>query len=240
MSGSIRLGSPPSAAMASRIAARSTTAGTPVKSWRSTRAGAKVISLDGSSLPTHVATASTSSRVTVSPSSRRRRFSSRIRACTAAARRRSATAAHRAGRPRGSRRRGSGSRGRRRSRDGSWLSLSGWGSVGSRLEGEAEDTEVVVEPEDGGRAAFGRRHRPDAVCERERQVGILRSIRSHARASSEGLHDGRSGVRTRPPPRADRGTRAPRRAPRRSEPGGGLGRRGSEVSRTSPASRSVA
>ena len=32
-------GSPPSAAIASRIAARSTTAGTPVKSWRTTRLG---------------------------------------------------------------------------------------------------------------------------------------------------------------------------------------------------------
>ena len=38
-SGLTRLGSPPSRAMPSRIAARSTTAGTPVKSCRSTRAG---------------------------------------------------------------------------------------------------------------------------------------------------------------------------------------------------------
>ena len=35
----LRAGSPPSAAIASRIAARSTTAGTPVKSWRTTRLG---------------------------------------------------------------------------------------------------------------------------------------------------------------------------------------------------------
>jgi hypothetical protein len=38
-SGLIFLGSPPSFAIASRIAARSTTAGTPVKSCISTRAG---------------------------------------------------------------------------------------------------------------------------------------------------------------------------------------------------------
>src|SRR5512146_2140524 len=38
-SGFTRAGSPPSSAIASRIAARSTTAGTPVKSWRITRAG---------------------------------------------------------------------------------------------------------------------------------------------------------------------------------------------------------
>ena len=43
-SGLIRLGSPPSRCMALRIAARSTTAGTPVKSWSTTRAGLKGIS----------------------------------------------------------------------------------------------------------------------------------------------------------------------------------------------------
>ena len=79
MSGLIRLGSPPKRAIASRIAARSTIAGTPVKSWSSTRAGAKEISLDGSAAASQVATASTSSAVTVAPSSRRRTFSSRMR-----------------------------------------------------------------------------------------------------------------------------------------------------------------
>ena len=43
-SGFTRFGSPPSRAMPSRIAARSTTAGTPVKSCSSTRAGANEIS----------------------------------------------------------------------------------------------------------------------------------------------------------------------------------------------------
>ena len=43
-SGLIRLGSPPSSAIASRITARSTTAGTPVRSWSTTRAGRKAIS----------------------------------------------------------------------------------------------------------------------------------------------------------------------------------------------------
>ena len=44
-SGLIFLASPPSVPMASRMAARSTTAGTPVKSCISTRAGRKLISL---------------------------------------------------------------------------------------------------------------------------------------------------------------------------------------------------
>ena len=43
-SGLIFLGSPPARFMAERMAARSTTAGTPVKSWRRTRAGLKGIS----------------------------------------------------------------------------------------------------------------------------------------------------------------------------------------------------
>ena len=46
-SGLMRAGSPPIAAIASRIAARSTTAGTPVKSCISTRAGLNAISLLG-------------------------------------------------------------------------------------------------------------------------------------------------------------------------------------------------
>jgi hypothetical protein len=40
----------------------------------------------------------------------------------------------------------------------------------SWLEREAEDAEVVVEPEDGGGAAVGRSDRADAVGEREREV----------------------------------------------------------------------
>src|SRR3954463_279805 len=77
-SGLILAGSPPISSMASRIAARSTTAGTPVKSCISTRAGVYAISLEGSSFATHLATFSTSSAVTDSPSSKRSRFSSRI------------------------------------------------------------------------------------------------------------------------------------------------------------------
>ena len=66
-SGLIFVGSPPSSAIASRIAARSTIAGTPVKSWRSTRAGMKAISCsEGSEARSdHVATASMSSGVTL-------------------------------------------------------------------------------------------------------------------------------------------------------------------------------
>ena len=48
--------------MASRIAARSTTAGTPVKSCMSTRAGVKAISSDGLGVASQVASASMSSR----------------------------------------------------------------------------------------------------------------------------------------------------------------------------------
>ena len=75
----MRAGSPPRSRIASRIAARSTTAGTPVKSCSRTRAGVNEISRLGSAFATQVATASTSSAVTVSPSSRRSAFSSRIR-----------------------------------------------------------------------------------------------------------------------------------------------------------------
>ena len=62
--------------MPSRIAARSTTAGTPVKSCRSTRAGMNAISLltPGSQR----ASASMSSAFTARPSSRRSMFSRRI------------------------------------------------------------------------------------------------------------------------------------------------------------------
>jgi hypothetical protein len=76
-SGLIFAGSPPSAAMASRIAARSTTAGTPVKSCMTTRAGENAISLLGSAPASQLASASTSAAVTAPLPSVRRRFSSR-------------------------------------------------------------------------------------------------------------------------------------------------------------------
>ena len=78
-SGLIFSGLPPIAASASRIVARSTTAGTPVKSCRRTRAGRKAISRSVGFLTSRVASASMSSFVTVRPSSWRRRFSRRIR-----------------------------------------------------------------------------------------------------------------------------------------------------------------
>ncbi len=77
-SGLIFAGSPPIAAIASRIAARSTTAGTPVKSCMTTRAGVNAISLLGWALASQRASAITSSARIVSPSSLRSRFSSRI------------------------------------------------------------------------------------------------------------------------------------------------------------------
>ncbi len=76
-SGFTFFGSPPSRAMPSRMAARSTTAGTPVKSCSSTRAGVKASSRAG--VPgVQPASARMSSAVTARPSSRRSRFSSRI------------------------------------------------------------------------------------------------------------------------------------------------------------------
>ena len=75
-SGLIFFGSPPSIFMASRMAARSTTAGTPVKSCISTRAGRKAISRSEVLVLSHCATAWMSSLVTERPSSLRSRFSS--------------------------------------------------------------------------------------------------------------------------------------------------------------------
>jgi hypothetical protein len=78
-SGLILLASPPSRAMASRMAARSTIAGTPVKSCRSTRAGVKAISFVDGACGSHLASRVMSSAVTERPSSVRRRFSRRMR-----------------------------------------------------------------------------------------------------------------------------------------------------------------
>ncbi len=64
--------------MASRMAARSTMAGTPVKSCMITRAGVNAISWLGAAFGSHCSSASMSSRVTFTPSSNRSRFSSRI------------------------------------------------------------------------------------------------------------------------------------------------------------------
>ena len=75
-SGLILPGSEPISRMASRIAARSTTAGTPVKSCMSTRAGVNEISSLGSALASHFASASMSCLRIDSPSSLRSRFSS--------------------------------------------------------------------------------------------------------------------------------------------------------------------
>ena len=68
MSGLIFVGSPPRACMASRIAARSTTAGTPVRSCRMTRAGVNWISVSGSCFGSHCASAVTCSAVMLTPS----------------------------------------------------------------------------------------------------------------------------------------------------------------------------
>ncbi len=76
-SGLIFAGSPPISAIASRIAARSTTAGTPVKSCISTRAGVNAISLLGSAFASQLASASMSAASTEPLPSVRSRFSSR-------------------------------------------------------------------------------------------------------------------------------------------------------------------
>ena len=75
-SGLIFSASPPSFCMALRIAARSTTAGTPVKSCISTRAGRKAISCSSWRFFSHLLKATMSSLVTLRPSSLRSRFSS--------------------------------------------------------------------------------------------------------------------------------------------------------------------
>ena len=77
-SGLIFEASPPRASIASRMAARSTTAGTPVRSCMMTRAGENWISVSGSALGSQLASARTWSAVTFRPSSVRSRFSSRI------------------------------------------------------------------------------------------------------------------------------------------------------------------
>ena len=76
-SGLIFDASEPSSSIASRIAARSTIAGTPVKSCISTRAGWNGISSEGRPCASHEAIVSTSASVTESPSSSRSTFSSR-------------------------------------------------------------------------------------------------------------------------------------------------------------------
>ena len=65
-------------AIASRMVARSTTQGTPVKSCMITRAGVNWISLLGSAVGSQEASARMSSAVMLAPSSVRSRFSSRI------------------------------------------------------------------------------------------------------------------------------------------------------------------
>src|SRR6266480_727964 len=77
-SGLIKRASPPSRARASRMAARSTTAGTPVKSWSSTRAVRNAISFSTLPFTSQLARARTSSGLTNLPSSFLSRFSRRI------------------------------------------------------------------------------------------------------------------------------------------------------------------
>ncbi len=75
-SGSILAGSPPSSFTASRMVARSTTTGTPVKSCMTTRAGVNWISCDGSADGSQAPSEAIVSCVTLAPSSVRSRFSS--------------------------------------------------------------------------------------------------------------------------------------------------------------------
>jgi len=73
--GLIWLGFPPSSATASRMVARSTTHGTPVKSCMTTRAGVNWISVLGCALGSQFARARTWCAVMLAPSSVRSRFS---------------------------------------------------------------------------------------------------------------------------------------------------------------------
>ena len=77
-SGLTLAGSPPRSRTASRMVARSTTHGTPVKSCISTRAGVNWISTLGSAAGSQPASARMWSAVMFAPSSVRSRFSSRI------------------------------------------------------------------------------------------------------------------------------------------------------------------
>ena len=76
-SGFTFVASPPRAAMASRMVARSTMQGTPVKSCMRTRAGVNWISVSGSASGSQPASARTWSAVMFAPSSVRSRFSRR-------------------------------------------------------------------------------------------------------------------------------------------------------------------
>ena len=75
--GLIFAGSPPRSPTASRIVARSTTQGTPVKSCMITRAGVNWISVSGSAFSSQLPRAAICSFVTFAPSSVRSRFSRR-------------------------------------------------------------------------------------------------------------------------------------------------------------------
>ncbi len=77
-SGLTLVGSPPRSRTASRMVARSTTQGTPVKSCISTRAGVNWISTLGSAVESQPPRARMWSAVMLAPSSVRSRFSSRI------------------------------------------------------------------------------------------------------------------------------------------------------------------
>src|SRR5437762_12802 len=80
--GSMIFGSLPSSFTALRIAARSTTSGTPVKSWRTIRATTKGISSFAGDFAFHFASVSTSLRRTFFPSQFRSTDSSTIRMLT--------------------------------------------------------------------------------------------------------------------------------------------------------------
>ncbi len=75
-SGLILVASPPRSATASRMVARSTTHGTPVKSCMITRAGVNWISVSGSAVASQPPSARMWSAVMLAPSSVRSRFSS--------------------------------------------------------------------------------------------------------------------------------------------------------------------
>ena len=77
-SGLMRFGSPPNRRMPSRMAAKSITAGTPVRSCSRMRAGMNAISFSGFAAGSHPASARMSSADTCRSSSHRSRFSNRI------------------------------------------------------------------------------------------------------------------------------------------------------------------
>ena len=226
-SGLTRAGSPPRSAIASRMTARSTTAGTPVKSWRTTRAGMNGISASAAGPAARRRGSRRPASATIPPPAWRSTFSSRILSVTGRARSTPSRCRPRPGRPGG---RGPGGRSR--------------GAPGRRRVGRDHvlnlrcgDRAMRVRPRtarytrSGGsvprRPPPGRRGRPMRAWD-EAEAALLRADGA-PRAKPRGDRGGDRGGGDRPrpagagppPPRR----RRPRERPRAPTPHSGPGER---------------